>query len=454
MTTTVFSSSVVSNGSDPIFTYAASGDGLIVESGVTLSLLGSAGAAVFAPGLGPAPGLADLYATINGTVSTPFASAIDASGSSIDLTVGRTGRLESAGIGFVASGDSTVTNRGVIEAGDIGVYNDDSGDSAVENWGSISGGETAVSFAVWDSPDSRATLVNRGTLESGSEANIWSAAAYSSADATFIANYGSIVSKGAFVPAVKVYDRDYDPTDPTTIYNAGTIRSDQYYGVIAGGSGDFTLVNDGTIGGAYLSLWLGYAGGATVTNNGLLDGRAELGGGDDIFHGEQGRVAGSVWGQAGDDLLVGGASADVLAGGSGDDTVTGGGGADTLTGASGADLVSGGGGEDVLRFGAAADSLGDMIVASGGALAFEGAGAAGGDRIDVSAIDANASLAGNQAFVFGTSQGLGRLWAVDVDDVTHVRGNVTGDTAPEFDLAIADGAGVQAADYAGIDFIL
>ena len=56
--------------------------------------------------------------------------------------------------------------------------------------------------------------------------------------------------------------------------------------------------------------------------------------------------------------------------------------------------------------------------------------------------------------VLQLSHKIGHLWAVDVGDVTHIRGNVTGDAAPEFELAIDDGAGVSASDYAGVDFIL
>ncbi|MFT3973949.1 MAG: hypothetical protein QM699_11010 [Amaricoccus sp.] len=37
MTTTVFSTSVISDDADPIFTYAESGDAVIVNAGVTVS---------------------------------------------------------------------------------------------------------------------------------------------------------------------------------------------------------------------------------------------------------------------------------------------------------------------------------------------------------------------------------------------------------------------------------
>jgi Ca2+-binding RTX toxin-like protein len=135
-----------------------------------------------------------------------------------------------------------------------------------------------------------------------------------------------------------------------------------------------SLTNKGTIAGTEGSVNFYQSRADTVINDGHLDGLARLGGGGDVYYGEGGWVTGAVWGQGGDDLLVGGARGDVLAGGSGDDTLTGGAGADKLTGAAGADRLSGGTGDDVFRFAAAADADGDAIVASDGTLAFRGAG--------------------------------------------------------------------------------
>ena len=84
--------------------------------------------------------------------------------------------------------------------------------------------------------------------------------------------------------------------------------------------------------------------------------------------------------------------------------------------------------------------------------AFEGAGAAAGDLIDLSGIDANTAAAGNQAFVFGGT-GIGRISAVASGADTLIRGNVDGDAAFEFALLIEDG-GVLAGAYRAIDFVL
>lgn len=78
-----------------------------------------------------------------------------------------------------------------------------------------------------------------------------------------------------------------------------------------------------------------------------------------------------------------------LEGGLGDDTLLGGAGADTLFGGAGSDQLTGGNGSDVFRFTSHADS-GDVIRDF----------VRGADRIDLSAIDANTTLLGDQAFEF------------------------------------------------------
>jgi Ca2+-binding RTX toxin-like protein len=442
MTTTTFSSSVITEDDDPMFTYAASGDNLIVNAGVTLS---NQGLFLIYGSEDPLNAPTNLHATINGTLSAPVGFAFHTSAASAHLTVGSAGRVYAHYWAFIGSEDSSVANHGVIHA-DQGSGVSARAGSMVENWGTIFGFMHGVEFMT-DLSASVTTLVNHGTIESGAY-RFGADAVASYHGNNLITNEGTIRAVAGESAGIMLWGGS------GTINNSGTIESNLYYGVTdTVSSSVFTITNEGTISGARGSLALGRSA-DTVTNDGHLDGRVTLGSGADVYHGENGRVTGEVWGQAGNDLLVGGDFADILGGGSGRDTLMGGGGADTLTGSTRADVLSGGAGDDLFRFATAGESVGDTVVASGGALAFAGAGAAGGDRIDVSAIDANLSLAGNQAFVFGSSHDLGRLWAVDVGDVTHIRGNVTGNAAREFDLAIDDGAGVHASDYAGVDFIL
>ena len=120
------------------------------------------------------------------------------------------------------------------------------------------------------------------------------------------------------------------------------------------------------------------------------------------------------------------------------------------------DTLVGGRGADSFIFGVATDSHGgicDRIVAGGGAAAFDGAGIAGGDVIDLAGIDADLLRAGDQAFVFGGSHGHGRLWLHEAGEVSYLRGNTDADAAAEFQVAILDG-GLPAATYGAQDFLL
>lgn len=451
MSTTKFDQSVITSGTGPIFEFTEDGEGLLVGAGVTLSNQGDW--AIFASGV--IGGLRNLTATINGTVTSgPYGWApVMAVESSLALTVGSGGRLTGAGaMMYEASRDSSLSNHGLLHADTgFGVVITDVTSSTVENWGTIYGEGGGIEFATSGAADSHAEVTNHGRIEAGDDASVSGASTYfgvySAAATTSLVNDGTIITAAKTGACLEVGGQSAD------IINSGTIQSARYYGIETWAAQGCTIVNDGTISGGKGSLQLTRAV-DVVTNNGLLQGTAILGGGDDVYHGENGRVSGAVWGQGGNDLLIGGRGADALGGGSGADTLTGGAGADTLTGAAGADVLSGGAGDDVFRFASASDVVGDRIVASPGAVAFGGAGVAGGDRIDLSAIDADTGLAGHQSFVFGASQDAGRLWAVDVGNVTHIRGSFDGDAAFDFDLAINDGARVHAIDYAAIDFIL
>jgi serralysin len=100
-------------------------------------------------------------------------------------------------------------------------------------------------------------------------------------------------------------------------------------------------------------------------------------------------------GLAGNDDLYGGAGNDDLYGGSGDDDLLGGSGADYLLGGSGFDFLSGGSGADVFDFNFASESaVGSRRDIISDFRASEN------DVIDLSTIDANTRLSGNQDFSF------------------------------------------------------
>jgi Ca2+-binding RTX toxin-like protein len=161
-------------------------------------------------------------------------------------------------------------------------------------------------------------------------------------------------------------------------------------------------------------------------------------------------------GRGGNDLLIGYLGNDVLNGGGGRDTVSGETGNDRLHGGNGADILIGDVGSDVFDFDTVAESsagaLARDVIRAGSVPAFEGAGATGGDLIDLSGIDANVGVAGNQAFVFGGG-GTGRVSVVDTGGSSLIRANTDNDAAFEFELLVEDG-GVLASAYKAGDFIL
>jgi serralysin len=173
----------------------------------------------------------------------------------------------------------------------------------------------------------------------------------------------------------------------------------------------------------------------------------------DVLFGDAG--VNSLTGGAGDDYLNGQGGQDALLGDAGADRLEGSAGMDMLRGGAGADILVGGLDKDVFDFDVVADSAPgarDLFQAGDGAMAFEGAGIAGGDLIDLTGIDANATAGGNQAFVFGGA-GIGRVSVVASGADSLVRCNVDKDAAFEFELLIQDG-GVLASTYKALDFIL
>ena len=166
-----------------------------------------------------------------------------------------------------------------------------------------------------------------------------------------------------------------------------------------------------------------------------------------------------MYGDAGNDWMAGQDGDDLLNGGLGDDTLSGGAGDDVLIGSTGRDVMTGGSGEDVFRFYSTSDSPFGVSTTYDRITDFQGAGInftfATEDKIDLSSIDANVNLAGNQAFVFTgtTSGGAGTIWMQDVGGETWLRVNTDSDSTPEMTVRIVDGTDT-ASDYWAGDFVL
>ncbi len=155
-----------------------------------------------------------------------------------------------------------------------------------------------------------------------------------------------------------------------------------------------------------------------------------------------------VYGRGGDDDLRGGGGSDVLLGREGRDFVYGGRERDRLYGDAGDDRIGGGGGDDQLTGGAGRDVF-DM-----GGLGFDQIAdfVRGTDRIDLSAIDANANVAGNQAFTFvgvaaAASVGQLRYEISDSRTMTFVRADTNGDGDADVLVNLAGPTTLAASDF-------
>lgn len=136
-----------------------------------------------------------------------------------------------------------------------------------------------------------------------------------------------------------------------------------------------------------------------------------------------------IYGNKGNDRLFGGDEDDRLYGGSGDDRLSGGDGSDRLTGGVGKDILTGGSGRDSFVFTDIADSAANAardVIRDFGK----------GDRIDLSGIDSNVLVSGNQTFRFiGDDTFSGRAGQLRVDNGLVVA-DVDGDGRAEFSIDV------------------
>jgi Ca2+-binding RTX toxin-like protein len=179
--------------------------------------------------------------------------------------------------------------------------------------------------------------------------------------------------------------------------------------------------------------------------------RIDLLSGDDTYDGLSGND--EIYGGAGNDTLRAGNPIGTTIGGS---KIYGGSGTDVLIAGSAQDILNGGGGGDAMYGGGGADRFVYLAVTDSTRVnndvihdfsSFEG------DKIDLSAIDADTLLEGNQAFTFidgAFCSRPGELRSqIDLSGPvasTYVYGDVDGDGVADFVLQIL-GSGPQAADF-------
>ncbi|HEY0027074.1 MAG TPA: M10 family metallopeptidase C-terminal domain-containing protein [Allosphingosinicella sp.] len=155
----------------------------------------------------------------------------------------------------------------------------------------------------------------------------------------------------------------------------------------------------------------------------------------------------TVQGGSGADRLTGGGKNDFLSGNAGKDELNGGGNNDTLVGGAGADTLSGGTGNDTFTYRVVSDST---FSAADTILDFSK-----GDKVDLTAIDANGNAAdGNSAFTFIGDSGFtgtaGELRAFEaLQGVWFVIGDTNGDKVGDLyiQVNVADGQPLIATDF-------
>ena len=166
--------------------------------------------------------------------------------------------------------------------------------------------------------------------------------------------------------------------------------------------------------------------------------------GSGAFTGTGNSLDNIIWGSGGNDTITGGDGNDELRGSGGDDVLSGGNGDDLIVGASGLDLMTGGAGADQYRFtsyetgtGASADRITDFV--------------SGEDYFDLAQIDADNTVAGNQAFTFigsaafsGTAGEL-RYTFDGVD--TWIQMDINGDSVAEFEIVLSGNVTPLVSDF-------
>jgi len=192
----------------------------------------------------------------------------------------------------------------------------------------------------------------------------------------------------------------------------------------------------------------GMAGNDTLLGGGGAD-KLYGGAGKDVLRGGAGNDklfgnggADKLYGDAGNDTLNGGGGNDELYGGAGKDVLIGGAGNDRLDGGAGADTLTGGKGADTFVFATAKEANGDVITDFSSKQ---------GDIIDLSGIDADTTMAGDQAFTliadtaFSGTAGELRVWQSGGN--TLVAGDVDGDGSADFKITLEGLYDLSASDF-------
>ena len=217
--------------------------------------------------------------------------------------------------------------------------------------------------------------------------------------------------------------------------NAANLTGNSGNNVLYAGAGN-NVLNGGS---GTDTAHYGYASAAVTVNLSTTTAQATGGSGSDTLTAIE-NLMGSKYG----DRLTGNIAANRLNGDAGNDTLSSGSGNDTLIGGAGKDSLSGGAGNDLFDFNALSE-LGLGSTARDVITDFM----AGQDKIDLSTIDANSALAGDQAFTFVSS------FTATAGQVRYSGGivylNTDADTAAEYEIQLTGSVPVS---LSAVSFVL
>ena len=438
------------------------------------------------------------YIGVNGSlVTTSNAILVGTGATSVNLVVdGAVFAPGGRGVSIGQGADVTISNAGHISAFLEGIYNLNSGTVRVFNTGVIEALRPSNDGILLANGGHR--IVNSGTI-TGTDDGIQIAAPVGAMLGTWIWNTGLIATDSLTGHSLYMGEASDQVVNQGTLLgdvrlNGGNDlfdgRGGTVTGEVAGGIGDdLYILDDPTLAIVELAgsgndtirsaaegfvlpdnvevleligdarAGYGNAGANVIIgslHDNVLAGRdgadsVDGGAGRDSLYGGAGND--TLRGEEGDDYLRGGPGDDLIGGGDQDDFLQGSEGADSLYGGGGQDRLWGGMGPDVLYGGADADTFafGWAAESPGGAgrdriMDFE----RGLDRIDLANVDADATIAGNQAFQFigtaaFTAAGQVRYAVVGPDVI--VGADVDGDGLGDLTILVAGVAALTADDF-------
>ncbi|MFM9935674.1 MAG: calcium-binding protein [Novosphingobium sp.] len=207
---------------------------------------------------------------------------------------------------------------------------------------------------------------------------------------------------------------------------------------------DVTLTGNGN---DLANVIIGHDGNNWLSGNGGND-AINGNGGNDFIYGDGGND--KLYGGFGNDIMNGGDGYDTVDGEYGNDVLHGGGSSDVIDGGDGNDRIYGDGGDDRLIGGTGSNTFVFATTAD----SFIGSGidkildfSKGFDKIDLNLIDANAGLAGNQAFTWAgmalpETAHAGNAWGQFFEATTYnpsfvrVYGDVNGDGTADMQIDV------------------